>query len=113
MSELYEGFKRTTLGNYLSDYVEDRKAGIYLLSCYPSLGCIYIGMSQDVSVRLRQHLKENMKLGDFIKKYYADACGWRLDIFYISDKEKRIKTEKKLIEHFRPILNEQHLGEYR
>jgi predicted GIY-YIG superfamily endonuclease len=101
---------RTTLGAFFSqDYCY--VPGIYVIACYPSLGVLYIGISNDVHRRLREHLASDEPLAQFIRDNFADACGWRLDIFSVDDPEKRMDIEKKLVQYFRPTYNMQHLGE--
>jgi hypothetical protein len=100
---------RTTLGEFLAKPAYEGP-GIYVLACYPSLGCIYVGISDNVYVRLRQHLGKPDNLGSFLASVFADACGFRLDIFPHEDREWLIDHERRLIQYFRPMLNEQGLG---
>jgi hypothetical protein len=103
---------RTTLGEFLSrsDFT---CTGIYVLACYPSLGCLYVGISKDILMRLRQHIAGDKLLGGFLRDAMADACGFRLDVLVAPDGDYEwcIQAERKLIEHFRPMFNSQHLGE--
>jgi hypothetical protein len=105
---------RTTLGEFLarSDFAG---MGIYVLACYPSLECLYIGISNNVLTRIRQHLEADKPLGQFIKDTMADACGYRLDILVAPDGDYEWcrQAEKALIQYFRPTFNQQHLGEPR
>lgn len=102
---------RTTIGKFLinGNY---NKGGIYVIACYPSLGCIYIGKSVHVKTRINQHLRRsNSKIGQFLRNNMADSINFGLDIIQGEDKEWQYVYEKKLIEYFRPIFNEQLLGE--
>jgi hypothetical protein len=103
---------RTTLGEFLAKPTFDGM-GIYVLACYPALGCVYIGISKDVLMRLRQHTVSETMLGDFMRTAMADICGFRLDILVAPEKnyEWCIQAERRLIEHFRPMFNTHHLGE--
>ena len=103
---------RTTLGEFLSKPDYDGM-GIYVLSCYPSLKCLYVGISQDVLLRLRQHLGAEKPLGKFIRAIMADACGFGLDILVAPDNDYEWcrQAESRLIKQLRPMFNEQHLGE--
>jgi hypothetical protein len=103
---------RTTLGEFLSrsDFT---CMGVYVLACYPSLGCLCVGISNDVLKRLREHTHGEKLIGQFVRGLMADACGWRLDILVAPDNDYEWcrQTERRLIEHFRPVFNTQHLGE--
>lgn len=101
---------RTTLGEYLADQNRYTGGGIYVIACYPALGCIYIGIGSDVDKRIRQHLDGDKPLGNFLRNNMADACGFRLDIFASDDQEWRVQYERQLVQYFRPLLNERHLG---
>jgi hypothetical protein len=104
----YKELIRTNLGVFLSSeqIVYD---GIYVIACYPSLGCLYIGYSNDIYKRIRQHLSHVKPLSNFIRANMADACGWRLDLL-ISPLENSVEwkriAERKLIKLFNPIFNE-------
>lgn len=102
---------RTTIGEFLMNG-NYNKGGIYVIACYPSLGCIYIGRSVHVKIRMNQHLRrENSIVGMFLRNNMADSINFHLDIFPNNDSEWLYYYEKKLIEYFMPILNEQCLGE--
>lgn len=70
---------RTSLGAFLSN-PEYSGAGIYVVACCPSLGCLYVGISYDVQSRLRQHTVEDKPFSGF------------------------------LVQTLRPTFNTQHLG---
>jgi len=102
---------RTTIGKFLlsGNY---NKGGIYVIACYPSLGCIYVGRSVHVKTRLNQHLRrDNSRIGKFLRNNMADSIKFRLDIIQGEDAEWLYEKEKSLIEYFRPIFNEHLLGE--
>jgi hypothetical protein len=103
---------RTTFGEFLSKS-NSTHMGVYVLACYPSLQCLYIGISNDVLLRLRQHTASETLLGNFLRDAMADVCGFRLDILVAPEKDYEwcIQAERQLIEHFRPMFNTQHLGE--
>lgn len=105
---------RTTLGEFLSKPVFDGM-GIYVLACYPALGCLYVGISKDVLMRLRQHVTTDKLFGNFLRDLMADACGFRLDILVAPDGDYEWcrRAERELVQHFRPMFNSQHLGEQR
>lgn len=100
---------RTTLGEYLAKSAYEGP-GVYVLACFPSLGVLYVGISNNVLLRLRQHLADDKPLGSFLRLLMADACGFRLDIHCIEEREAQIDAERRLIRHFRPTFNEQGLG---
>ena len=100
---------RTTLGEYLAK-PQYTGSGIYVISCYPSLGCLYVGIGYDVLRRIRQHLTNDGALGMFLRNVMADACGFGLDIHVLDDREYMIAAERKLIQWLRPMFNEAGLG---
>lgn len=98
---------RTTLGRFFSRK-EYRGEGVYVIACYPALGCVYIGISTDVGGRLRQHLGGDGAVGNFLRANMADACGWRLDVLVPpADGGSRwcADAERALVARFNPILN--------
>ena len=100
---------RTKLGMFFSEQMCDYP-GIYIVACYPVLGCIYIGMSNNILRRMREHLAlDNDKLGSFLRNSYADSVGFRIDTFYCEDENQRRAIEEKLIRYFSPFLNTQHI----
>jgi predicted GIY-YIG superfamily endonuclease len=102
---------RTTVGKFFAEENYEFP-GIYVIACYPYLKCLYIGISKNINKRLREHLKDSEEpLANFIRNNFADACGWRLDLFEVKDKENRMLFERKLIQQFRPMFNSQGLGE--
>jgi hypothetical protein len=38
---------RTTLGEYLAKPSYEG-AGVYVLACYPTLGCLYVGIAENI-----------------------------------------------------------------
>lgn len=104
---------RTNLGSYLSN-PEYSGAGVYVVACYPSLGCLYIGISDDVQSRLRQHTVEDKPFSAFLRNTMADAYGFRLDVLVPPDgsdvREWCIQAERDLVQTLRPTYNTQHLG---
>lgn len=101
---------RTTLGEFLANPVYDGM-GIYVLAAYPNLGCVYIGKTTNVMRRIQQHVSGAKPLGEFLRATMADACSMRLDIFPSDDGEWARRYEKRMIEYFRPMFNNQYLGE--
>ena len=100
---------RTTVGEYLS-HPSYSGPGVYVFACYPSFGCLYIGISKnDVEYRLRDHLGSDRDLGNFLRAMMVDACGFRLDILVppsVEDiAEWLVQTEKALIYRFSPTFN--------
>lgn len=98
---------RTTLGEFLSNggYTG---AGVYVIACYPSLSCVYVGISNNIYSRLRQHLSHVKPMADFIRMNMADACGWRLDILIPpneDDTEWCRQVELELVRMYRPLFN--------
>ena len=96
---------RTTIGEYFSRTSQAVVSGIYVISCYPALGCLYIGVARDIGARIRQHIADNDNIGAYIKATMPDSCGFRLDIFDIKDSETRLFYERKLIKRFSPVYN--------
>ena len=94
---------RTNLGSYLSN-PEYSGAGVYVVACYPSLGCLYIGISDDVQSRLRQHTVEDKPFSAFL----ADAVLVPPDGSDV--REWCIQAERDLVQTLRPTYNTQHLG---
>ena len=110
----YSKLIRTTLGEYLAKPCY-KGAGIYVIACYPSLGCLYVGISDgDVHRRLREHLSTYEPLSQFLRLCMADACGFRLDVLCPpadSTREWLLASEKRLVQCLRPAYNEQNLGQ--
>jgi len=108
----YSDMIRTTLGSYISDS-GNLHCGVYVLACYPQLGCLYVGISDDVYTRLRQHLASSTPLAGFLAANMADAYGFRLDVLTApgNNREWMIEAERRLVHALRPMFNEQHLGE--
>lgn len=105
---------RTTLGEFLAQKEpEFNGMGVYVIACYPTLECLYIGISQDVFLRLRQHLASTKPLGEFLRSIMADACGFGLDILVAPDQDYEWcrKAERALVQRLRPMFNEALLGE--
>jgi len=102
---------RTTVGEYLSfQNLKHEIPGIYVFACYPSLGCLYIGISDNVLKRIREHLTcAEEPFGTYIRNQMADSCSWRLDIFEVEEIEDRLDLERKLIKKFHPVFNSQGL----
>jgi hypothetical protein len=105
--EKYKEIIRTTVGNFLSDGTFTT-AGIYVIACYPALGCIYIGRSNDIRQRMRWHLTKEEPLGNFLRNNMADACAWRFDILIPPNEniEWLIKAETLLTKKLMPMLAE-------
>ena len=106
---------RTTVGAYLMSDNQYSDAGVYIVACYPSLGAIYVGISDNVEVRIRQHLVlDDDPLGCMIRGFMADSVRWRLDILLPPDdnsidvRQWLKDTEKALIRRLRPVVNTQH-----
>ena len=100
-------------GEYLAN-PQYTGSGIYVVACYPSLGCLYVGISDCVYDRLRQHLDSNEPLAQFIGANIADACAFRLDVLTPptdSSREWMTQAERLLVQALRPVFNEQHLGQ--
>jgi predicted GIY-YIG superfamily endonuclease len=108
----YNELIRTTLGQYLANE-SNKHAGLYVIACYPSLGCLYVGISDDIYLRLRHHLAGNMPLSGFLRSVMADAYGFRLDVLTApgNNREWMIEAERRLVHALRPMFSEQHLGE--
>ena len=83
--------------------------GVYVFACYPTLGCLYVGISDNVQARIRRHLNDDKEFSQFMRSIFADACGFRLDILVPPDVEDKsewlVQTEKALIYHFSPTFN--------
>ena len=105
--EKYNKLIRTTLGEYLSNG-DHQESGIYILACYPALGCIYVGRSNDIYLRMRWHLSRDEPFGNFVRNNMADACRWRFDLLVAptDDVEWAISAESALIKRLSPMLNE-------
>lgn len=105
---------RTRLGEWFAE-PSYNGYGIYVIACYPQLGCVYIGISYDVSKRLDQHVAQDKPLGNFLRNVMYDSCKFRLDIIIppddVDQKEWCMKYERELVQRFRPTFNSQHLGE--
>jgi hypothetical protein len=108
---------RTTIGEYLSKPI-DVVSAIYVIACYPTLGCLYVGKTHmGVCYRLRQHLNSDDLIGNFMRNVMADACGFRLDILILpsdidgNGEQWLTKYENKLISYFRPMFNTVGMGE--
>jgi predicted GIY-YIG superfamily endonuclease len=97
---------RTTIGEYFAGQNDARYSGIYVIACYPCLGCLYVGISQDIDIRLRQHIINGSNIGQFITNAMPDSCGFRLDLFHIDDMKQARRIERQLIRQFRPTYNE-------
>jgi len=100
---------RTTVGEYLS-HPSYSGPGVYVFACYPSFGCLYVGISKnDVYYRVRDHLSNDRELGVFLRSMMVDSCSFRLDILVppeIEDKsEWLVQAETALIHHFAPTFN--------
>ena len=101
---------RTTLGEFLSN-VKSNYIGIYVVACYPALGCIYVGKTKrGVYMRLREHLGSSEgEFGQFLRSVMADACGFRLDILipHINTNMDNwlSVTEEALIKKLKPLTN--------
>ena len=107
----YGELKRTTVAHW-ADYTGP---GVYVIACYPELGCVYVGISYNVALRMAQHLVENRPFGTFMRDMMLVSHSWRLDILTPPDNENlrrwMMLAERRLVNQFRPIFNEQHLGE--
>ena len=107
--------RRTTLGEFLAHGKGDTP-GIYVIACYPSLGCVYVGKTcRSVNLRMREHLSSESKherLGKFLRQIMSDACGFGIDVLVPPDDCNQDdwlrESEIALIEYFRPLLNQQH-----
>ena len=101
---------RTTLGEFLVNG-DNEVAGIYVIACYPQLGCVYVGKAKNsVLERMRQHLgNTDEDLGPFLRTVMADACGFRLDILTPPDDCVHTEwlriAEAALINRFAPLIN--------
>ena len=104
---------RTTLGEYLAGH-DDVDACVYVIACYPALGVLYVGKTDDLGVRhrLRQHLNEaeyDDRVGGFLRSCFADACSFRLDMLLppVGDGAGRWlrDAEHALIAKFAPVFN--------
>lgn len=104
----YKALIRTTVGEYLSS-PSYCGAGVYVVACYPSLGCVYIGISNSVEQRIRQHTASDTYVGNMLRANMADAYTWRLDILVPPDvdnvREWMIQAERRLVTHFKPLAN--------
>ena len=107
--ERYRRLIRTTLGEYLVDEDRYTEGGVYVLACYPALGCVYIGISNDVELRIRRHIYSTYPLGNFLRNTMADSVCFRLDILTGNDREWRLVAERKLIRRFQPMFNQYNL----
>ena len=104
---------RTTLGEYLARNDVDDTPGVYVVACYPQLGCVYIGKTENSVIhRIREHLgstDSHDRLGSFVRQVFADACGFRLDILVPPDGCDAAQwlgdAETRLIHRFGPMLN--------
>lgn len=100
---------RTTLGEYFASKEPYNGNGVYVIACYPSLGCLYVGKSKAVYERLRYHFGDrNEALSGFLKAVMEDSCRFRLDILTPenqNDHEWVDNAERALINHFRPQFN--------
>lgn len=113
---------RTTIGEYFA-HPNYEGAGIYVISCYPTLGCLYVGRTEGrftedsiergVYARLRQHLASEDMIGTFLRNNFADACSFGLDILVPPNNSHEwfYATEAALIKQFRPFCNSHLLGE--
>ena len=106
---------RTTLGEFLAKPTYTGP-GIYIIACYPSLGCLYIGISENIYERLLGHLDDpEDNMANFIRNTMGDSCGFRLDILTCPEielfEEWLIESERKLIQYFHPTFNTSGLGE--
>ena len=99
---------RTTIGEYYADNNRYKGSGIYVIACYPCLGCLYVGMSYMVSQRIMQHIADKDDIGSFLLTTFPDSCSFRLDIFKLYDVEYMRKCERKLIEALHPQYNTHH-----
>ena len=117
---------RTTLGEYLMEdspckdcmlrtchkSCPDRESALYLIACYPTLGTVYVGITeQSVYRRLRQHMgKPGDPLGDWVRNVTADSLGFRLDVLHnpTTDREWLIQAERRIIEYHGSFLNVDH-----
>lgn len=100
---------RTTVGEYLSNENPYNGLGVYVFACYPGLGCLYIGKSNNIYERIRYHFNDvNEPLSGFIKSVMQDSCRFRLDIL-IPEREDDFtwidNAERALINHFQPQFN--------
>lgn len=113
---------RTTIGEYFA-HPNYEGFGVYVISCYPGLGCLYIGKTEGdfttqsqergIYTRLRQHLASDDMIGSFLRNNFVDACSFGLDILIPpNDSHEWIyAAESALIKRFRPMCNNQLLGE--
>ena len=105
---------RTTLGEYLQSTEPYNGPGIYVIACYPALGCLYIGLARRMNERIRQHFsvepgESDKPLDLFVKRNILDSVKWRMDILVppVADLEWLIQAERNLIAYFRPTFNVQ------
>lgn len=103
---------RTTIGDYLMNSNRYSGPGIYVIACYPSLGCLYVGQAKtSVESRILQHFDSNESNScfDFLRIIYVDSLKFRLDILVPphNDKEWIEVAEREIIKKFRPSFNVQ------
>ena len=113
---------RTTLGKFLMDKNAYNHTGIYVIACYPKIGCLYVGKSLYVAGRVHNHLQfsesdSQEMLRVFLADNFCDALQFRLDILVAPDFEDAedevplaqwlYAAETSLIQHFTPHFNTQ------
>ena len=111
----YSELIRTTIGEHLAEeHPQKTIEGIYIIACYPSYGCLYVGISNNIKLRLMQHLLSGDDIGVFLRDNMAVSCGWRLDILIAPEnrnkREWMRQAEKLLVNRFHPLLNTQHVN---
>ena len=107
---------RTTLGEYLMDREAYDGSGVYVLACFPSLGCLYIGQSKHTHNRVRAHFqeypsKQDLAMCTFINLVMLDALNFRLDILIPpmpNCNQWLYDVERELIQRQQPLFNTQY-----
>jgi hypothetical protein len=103
---------RTTLGEF-REHPDYSDPCVYVISCYPSIGCLYIGETNNLRMRLNAHYSsKKYTLRRFLHAMDAHQLG--LDILVPPDgagEEWRMEAESRLIERFHPLCNTSGLGE--
>lgn len=90
--------------------VDNKKAGIYEIRHNDVL--VYIGESNDLNNRIRQHKKD--KISDLDLLIYDSPQDYEINIlYYINDKRKRKSVEKRLIKKYKPKYNKRHNNNYK